>query len=117
MSRQFMVWAMVGVAAGGAVAAGLSAFPRNDAQPSPLTVYICRKTGDLFVSREPLTTQNHPETGLATLSPGVYCPQCGEWKPSPPPDRLYGRPEMLHCPKCRSPRTFDGEIPEGTLEL
>ncbi|MFO0917294.1 MAG: hypothetical protein U0872_03145 [Planctomycetaceae bacterium] len=117
MTRQLVLWVMIGVAGGGALVAGFSALPKLDADAGPLTVYICRKTGDLFVSRTLLKTQHHPETGLATWRRGVYCPQCGEWKSSPPPDRLYGHPELLHCPKCRTPRTFEGEIPDGTMEL
>lgn len=119
MSRQFILWTILGVLGGGALLAA-SSFWWKDAHAhagSPSTVYVCRNSGDLFIGRGPSGPQIHPETGLATLFPGLYCPQCDDWKTSPPPERLYGHPEWLNCPSCQTPRTFDGVIPEGTWEL
>lgn len=80
-------------------------------------VFVCRDTGILFLTRDPSMPQIHPDTDRATLWPGLYCPNCEQWTPAPPMDRLYGKPEMLNCPTCRTPRSFDGELPDAVREL
>ena len=119
MSRTLLAWIAIGAIAGGTALTAASAWKtsttRHDERDPVL--FVCRETGALFLTRDPAVPQIHPDTGRATLWPGLYCPHCESWKPSPPMDRLYGKPEMLNCPKCRTPRSFDGEIPETAQEL
>jgi rubredoxin len=120
MPRQFLFWMICGTLGGGVLLAAASLWWKRSAQADsrpPPTVYVCRKTGELFVGKGKPGPQIHPDTGLATLFPGLYCPQCGVWKASPPSERLFRHPELLNCPSCKSPRRFDGDVPEGTPEL
>jgi hypothetical protein len=84
---------------------------------APPAVYICRESKEVFYTSLPLTDMLHPGTGRATLAPAVYCPQCAVWQPAPPAERRYGNPQGLLCPKCKSPRSFTGDLPEDAGEL
>lgn len=103
---------VIGVIAG-------SARSRNSASHSdqPPAVYICRESKELFFGTIPPNEVVHPITGRATLLPAMYCPQCEVWQPAPPMERRYGQAEGLLCPKCRTPRSFTGDIPELAAEL
>lgn len=83
----------------------------------PPTVYICRESKEIFFSSLPLSEALHPETGRATLVAAVYCPECETWQPGPPIERRYGNSESLDCPKCRSLRSFTGDLPAEATEL
>ena len=51
-------------------------------------------------------------TGRRTLLPGLYCPQCREWRPAPPLDVAQRTPAALRCPQCQAAMTADGPVPE-----
>jgi hypothetical protein len=89
----------------------------NRSAKSPSIVYVCRETGAVFIGRGEPAPVIHPVTGRATLFPGLYCPQCEKWSPAFPMERLYGNPAMLNCPVCRTPRTFEGDVPDEAEEL
>jgi hypothetical protein len=83
----------------------------------PPAVYICRESKEVFFGTISPQDVVHPVTGRATLSPAIYCPQCETWQPAPPTERRYNQAEGLLCPKCRTPRSFAGELPETATEL
>jgi hypothetical protein len=89
----------------------------NRSSESPAIVYVCRETGAVFLGHGEPAPVIHPVTGRATLFPGLYCPQCEKWSPAFPMERLYGNAAMLNCPVCRSPRTFEGKVPDDAEEL
>jgi predicted Zn-ribbon and HTH transcriptional regulator len=53
----------------------------------------------------------NPATGRRTLMPGLYCPQCQDWHPTPPLEALQRNPAARRCPKCQSALTADGPAP------
>lgn len=114
-----------GLLLGSVVFAGLTAvgailWMTGPARTEPSTtaaVYVCQKSGEIFVGRGQSAPLLHPDTGKPTLYPGLYCSRCRAWKPAPPMDRLYRQPELLDCPSCRIRRSFAGTIPEHARKL
>ncbi len=115
MFRSSLIVILIAAAgAGTAMVAWKGTAESNAAAP---VVYVCRETGDVFLGETQVVPQIHPDTQRGTLFPGLYCPQCQTWKPAPPIDRLHRQPEMLNCPACQTPRSFEGEIPEDAQHL
>lgn len=119
MSRILLGWIVASLFACGVAITAASTWRRTTPSEENLipVLFVCRETGTMFLTRDPAVPQLHPDTGKATLWPGLYCTTCERWTPSPPMDRSYGKPDMLNCPKCRTLRSFEGEIPDDVSEL
>lgn len=73
------------------------------------SVYVDRETLQAMeLARTEEAPAVNPQTGRRTLMPGLYCPQCKAWRPSPPLEVLQRDPQAHRCPKCQSPLTTDG---------
>jgi len=114
--RDFRVW----LAVGGLILAGRLLYPtlagdrsaavRDDERP--MTVYVCRESGETFVLRARQSVEVHPRTGQPTLLPGLYCEACGKWRASPPLDVLQQNPAASQCPVHRVPMQNQGPLPD-----
>lgn len=54
----------------------------------------------------------HPETGLPTLMPAMYCPTCNAWRRVPMPDELNRAPRPIVCFHCKNGLIADGPLPD-----
>ena len=117
MTRTLFLWLAAGAIAATTAWTGMLLWKHPTQEDRPPVVFVCRETGALFLTRDPAVPQVHPDTDRATLWPGLYCPDCERWTAAPPMDKVYGKPDMLHCPKCRTPRVLDGEWPDEIQEL
>ena len=80
------------------------------------TVYVDRETLQTVELTETAEAPAvNPATGRRTLMPGLYCPQCKTWHPSPPLEVLQRDPAARQCPKCKGPLTTDGPHPTADL--
>lgn len=62
--------------------------------------YLCTISGEKFeLSRQSMTAP-HPVTGQWTLVRALYCQECGDWVPAPPPEAM----ESMAIPRCRKHR-------------
>lgn len=89
---------------------------RHETDPSgsaPI-VYVDRETQQVVVLAGAVETPAvNPQTGRRTLTPGLYCPQCQAWHPTPPQDVLQRNPAARRCAQCQSPLTADGPPPSS----
>ena len=83
----------------------------------PPLVYIDRESNEIFFANDQVAQLVHPETGKATLTGAVFCPQCETWSPSPPLERLVRDKHAINCPVCKTQRSFEGAIPDDAREL
>lgn len=97
--------------------AGCGRSANDDSSPLGLMVYVDLETKAPVVQ---LGTEEvpavHPETGRRTLMPGLYCPKCERWHPTPPFDTLQRTPGAGRCPEHDLPLTSDGPWPQGDEE-
>lgn len=91
----------------------------NSAQATnePTTVYVCRKTHDVFVGPAQPTPVRHPSTGETSLMLGFYCQQCQKWLPGPPMEQLQRMRGGFVCPTHKKPMQLDGPVPEDAQRL
>jgi hypothetical protein len=83
----------------------------DSARSAPI-VYVDRETQQPVVLTGAVDAPAvNPQTGRRTLMPGLYCPQCQAWHPTPPLEVLQRDPAARRCPECRSPLTSDGPSP------
>ena len=88
----------------------------SDSVESAPVVYVDRETQQPVVLEGVVDAPAvNPATGRRTLTPGLYCPQCQAWHPTPPLDVLQRNPAARRCPKCQSPLTADGPLPSSHL--
>ena len=86
-----------------------SAPPREEERQT--MVFVCHESGETFVLRARNTMETHPRTGKATLTPGLYCQQCGTWRASPPLEILQQDPGARNCPVHKSAMSSTGPAP------
>jgi hypothetical protein len=103
-------WTLI-LATGLAASAGCSQADSEDSAKDRKMVFVCTKTGAAVVADKQQAPAVNPETGQRTLMPGLYCPKCKKWYPSPPLDVLQRNPNSARCPKTGEPLTADGPWP------
>ena len=80
-------------------------------------VYVDRKTGAAFLLPARYSPEIHPETGEATLIPGMYCEKCRAWKPVGPLETLQTSRTPRLCPTHKIPLLREGPLPDPDDEL
>jgi hypothetical protein len=86
----------------------------DEAVKSAPVVYVDRETRrPVVLSGTVETPAVNPETGRRTLMPGLYCPQCQAWHPTPPLEVLQRDPAARRCARCQSPLTANGPPPSS----
>lgn len=72
-----------------------------ESQPEPTAVeemvFVCTKTGDLFLGSGTNMPLEHPTTGQATLMPAMYCYECERWQATVPMDVLQRSGQQPRC--------------------
>ncbi len=80
----------------------------QSADADPNVVYLCRETKALIKAPPQPVPALNPKTGRKTLYRALYCAECKNWQPVPPPDMYSGNPLTYHCPKHRRQMTASG---------
>lgn len=73
-------------------------------------VYVCTETGRVVTAPAGPVPGINPDTGRATLMPGLYCDKCKKWYASAPFDVAQRNPASRNCPKHRTPMLPNGPI-------
>lgn len=91
---------------------GCSDAPTVESNATTRMVYVDIETKRAVVgdARDDVPAVN-AATGRRTLMPGLYCPQCRAWRPTPPLDVAQRTPAALRCPQCGTQMTADGPWP------
>ncbi len=93
---------------------GCSPEQKSVADPNEM-VYIDTVTKTVMtLPVQAVIPATHPQTGKKTLVPGLYCPQCGQWYPSPPVEVLQRTASAFHCPKGGHPMSPNGPRPPSS---
>ena len=75
-------------------------------------VYVDRQSGKAYLMKAKQSVEVNPETGEATLIPGMYCDQCKAWKPVAPLDQMQSSRLSKKCPIHKTVLLPDGPMPE-----
>ena len=89
----------------------------SDAQSNNNSVYICSESKEVFLLPEQQTPAIHPQTGKATLMPGLYCEKCQKWQAAPPREIWHQMKQGIHCKTCKHPLTTEGTLPGSSSSI
>jgi uncharacterized protein YbaR (Trm112 family) len=83
----------------------------GDAKPKD-ALFVDTKTGEVIIAPEATQLPAlNPNTGTATLLPGLFCPKCRKWYPTPPIEVLNRNPGAASCPEDKTPLNALGPWP------
>lgn len=97
---------------------GWTVFRQLQSSPVSLTVgeepeeitYICTETHTVSRGEWQTMPAVNPQTGRRTLVQALYCQQCGQWYPAPPPEMAQQSPRGPACPKDGATLGMEGPL-------
>ncbi len=119
MSRS--VWGMLAVViAATGMGLGWLIWSGTGARPAPKpepVVFVCRESGEVFTGTPRPTPAVHPQTGQATLMPGLYDPVKQVWVTGPPLEVQQRAASKPNAAPGKSRLLREGPLPENATPL
>jgi len=89
----------------------------TESQSDSLSVFVTRDNSEIYLLPEQPAPARHPNTGSATLMPGLFCERCQNWQAAPPQELWNKMPNGIRCKKCKHPLKPEGPLPEASRPI